>query len=71
MKTAMVLLRVRRFPRNCACWFTRGFVGARKRILLFFVSSFAITSSAMIVFPIPVGSTTKVFAFDAEFAILY
>ncbi len=40
-------------------------------LLLFFASSFAITSRAMMVFPMPVGSTTRVLAFAAEFAILY
>jgi len=49
---------------------TSGFVGARNSILLFFfLSSSAITINAMIVFPSPVGKTTRVLAFVADFAM--
>ena len=49
--------------KNRACWFTNGFVGERNKIFWwFFLSSFAIRRRAMMVFPIPVGSTTKVLA---------
>ena len=45
-------------------------MGARNSILLFFfLSSSAITIDAMIVFPSPVGKTTRVLAFVADFAM--
>ena len=72
VKTATESVRVRRLLSVCACWLTSGFVGESKRMLLLsFDKSCAITSNAIMVFPMPVGRTTRVLAFSAECAILY
>ncbi len=57
--------------RNPACCSTSGFVGAMNRTLPFFLrSASAMTISATIVLPMPVGSTTRVDSSTAAFAML-
>jgi hypothetical protein len=57
--------------KNSACCSTSGLVGAKIKILLCgnAASRSAATSIATIVFPRPVGKTTRVFAARADFAM--